>query len=250
MSIKSKTPEGNSTVKTFLNNWLYKHVNKYMYSMGMVAYAADPSDDAVDVKQMVKDAVEAATAPLIAKRDELLGEVKKLRKNQEITPEVLEAVEAERDELKANLQKANGELKTAKKAAEDATKALEAEVNLTNTEKVKSDLTAAFLNAGVSDSDYLDLLVSKYSSSAKVVKDGEARKVTINDKDIDTYMTEWKSTDSAKKVISPNQNNGGGSQGNTNTTTNSKTMTRSAFDQLSPADKATFSSEKGTLTDG
>ena len=67
-------------------------------------------------------AVEEATSGLIAKRDELLGKIKKLQQGQQIDPADLAAVEAERDELKGKLTEANKALTKATKAAEDATK--------------------------------------------------------------------------------------------------------------------------------
>jgi regulator of replication initiation timing len=166
-----------------------------------------------EVKTAIQAAVDAAVNPLIAKRDELLGEVKALRKGKQISPEDMEKLEAENDTLKDELKKATGELKTAKKTAEEATKALETEVSLTNKATVDSGLTEAFMKAGVTDQDYIDLLKSKHSLGAKVVVDGDKRKIMFGDKDMDSYVTEWATTDAAKKVISAPNNSGGGAEG-------------------------------------
>jgi len=104
-------------------------------------------------------------------RDELLGEVKTLRKGKQINPEDLEKLESEIETLKGNLTTANGELKTAKKTAEDATKALQSEAGFTQKLLVENGLTDAFMKAGVKDQDYIDLLKAKHSSTAKVVNE-------------------------------------------------------------------------------
>lgn len=168
---------------------------------------------APEVQAAIQAAVDAAVSPLIAKRDELLSEVKTLRKGKQIAPEDVEKLEAQIETLQGDLNKANGELKTARKTAEDATKALDLEVGITKKSTIDNELTAAFLKAGVTDQDYIDLLKSKHSASASVVIDGDKRKVVFGDKDVDTYLTEWKNTDAAKKFIAAPNNSGGGSQG-------------------------------------
>jgi FtsZ-binding cell division protein ZapB len=203
-----------------------------------------------EVKAAIQAAVDAAVQPLIAKRDELLGEVKTLRKGKQIAPEDLEKLEAENEALKGELNKATGELKTAKKTAEDATKKLEFEVGITNKSTVDTKLTEAFLKAGVNDQDYIDLLKAKHASLAKVVIDGDNRKVMFGDKDLDTYLTEWKSTDAAKKFIAADNNSGGGANGGGNNNSNSKTMTRSAFDAADHGTRAAFAKAGGTVIDG
>lgn len=166
-----------------------------------------------EVKAAIQAAVDSAVQPLIAKRDELLGEVKSLRKGKQISPEDLEKLEAEIETLKGNLQTANSELKTAKKVADETTKALQSEAGFTQKLLVENGLTEAFMKAGVKDQDYIDLLKAKHGSIAKVVVDGDSRKVMFGDKDMDTYLTEWKATDSAKKFISASNNTGGGTEG-------------------------------------
>jgi thioesterase domain-containing protein len=168
---------------------------------------------APEVQAAIQAAVDAAIQPLVVKRDELLNEVKTLRKGKQINPEDVEKLESQIEALQSDLGKANGELKTAKKVADDATKALQSESGFTQKLLVENGLTDAFIKAGVTDQDYLDLLKSKHSALAKVVIDGDNRKVMFGDKDMATYMTEWKATESAKKFIPAANNNGGGSQG-------------------------------------
>ena len=200
-----------------------------------------------EVKTAIQAAVDAAVAPLVAKRDELLNEVKTLRKGKQIAPEDVEKLEAQIETLQGDLTKANGELKTAKKTAEDATKALQSESGFTQKLLVQNGLTEAFMKAGVNDQDYIDLLVSKHAPLAKVVIDGENRKVMFGDKDKDTYLTEWKATEGAKKFIAANANSGGGANGGGGNPAG-KTLTRAEFDKKSPQEKMEFSKSGGQVT--
>ena len=201
-----------------------------------------------EVKAAIQAAVDAAVSPLIAKRDELLSEVKTLRKGKQIAPEDVEKLEAQIETLQGDLNKATSELKTAKKTAEDATKALDLEVGITKKSTIDNELTAAFLKAGVTDQDYIDLLKSKHSASANVVIDGDKRKVMFGDKDLDTYLTEWKNTDAAKKFIAAPNNSGGGAQGG-GKETSQKQVSRSEFDTFSPAKKMEFAKAGGQVVD-
>jgi len=180
---------------------------------------------APEVLAAIQAAVDAAINPLIAKRDELLGEVKTLRKGKQISPEDVEKLEAQIESLQGDLSKANGEVKTFRKTADDATKALEKEVGVTTKSTIDNGLTEAFLKAGVNDQDYIDLLKSKHSGLAKVVIDGDNRKVMFGDKDVETYMNEWKGTEAAKKFISAPNNSGGGSQGGGGNGNSNQTLT-------------------------
>lgn len=165
------------------------------------------------VKAAVSAAVEEATAPLISKRDELLGEVRKLKKGAEIKPEDVEALEKEIESLKGDKSKLEKENKTFKTEFEKAQGAYQSESAFTQKLLVQNGLTEAFMKAGVQDQDYIDLLVSKHSQSAKVVIDGDNRKVMFGDKDQEVFINEWKQTDAAKKVIAAPVNGGGGANG-------------------------------------
>jgi outer membrane murein-binding lipoprotein Lpp len=203
---------------------------------------------APEVQAAIQAAVDAAVSPLIAKRDELLNEVKTLRKGKQISPEDVEKLEAQIETLQGDLSKVQGELKTAKKTAEDATKALNSESGFTQKLLVENGLTEAFMKAGVTDQDYIDLLKAKHAGLAKVVVDGDNRKVMFGDKDMETYLSEWKTTESAKKFITAPNNTGGGSQGG-NGGGNTKTITRAQHDAMAPEARSAFFKEGGKLTD-
>lgn len=201
-----------------------------------------------EVKKAIEAAVEAAVKPLADKRDELLSEVKKLRKESAIKPEDLEAVEKERDELRNQLTAANKLAKESKEMAEKATKQLEAESGFTQKLVLENQLTAKFMEAGVKDPDFLDLLKSKHLPLGKVVIDGDNRKAMFGDKDIDTYVKEWTTTESAKKMIAAPNNTGGNAQGGSQQA-NAKTMTRAQFDAADQGTRAAFAKEGGKVVD-
>lgn len=200
------------------------------------------------IKQAVDAAVAAATKPLIEKRDELLGEVKKLRKESAIKPEDVEKLEAQIDELKGNLAKAETEAKTAKIAADKATKALEAESGFNQRLLVDNGLTEALTKAGVTNPAFLRAVKSTLASQVQVVTEGDNRIAKAGDKLLADFVTEWAKSDEGKHFVSAPNNNGGGSQGGGGNG-NAKTMTRAQFDSASQAERATFSKEGGKVID-
>lgn len=137
----------------------------------------------------------------------------KLRKGQEIDPVEFNTLQAENEKLKTELAKVTKDLTKVTGERDNLAKTLETEVNITNKSTVESVLTAGFLEAGVKDKDYIDLLTGKHSAGAKVVIDGDKRKVMFGDKDSESYFKEWKATEAAKKFIDAPANSGGGSQG-------------------------------------
>lgn len=224
----------------------FSMLTAYMGRAGLMLYAVDPNDQ--EVQEAIKAAVEAATKPLIEKRDELLGEVKKLRKDSAIKPEDFERLEAERDDLQAKLTQANKDLKTATATAEKATKALTDEQGFTTRLLADNGLSDALVKAGVNNPAHLKAVKAMLAGQVQIVADGDTRVAKVGDKALADYVTEWAKSDEGKHFVSAAQNNGGGAHGGAGQG-GAKTMTRSAFDALAPADKAAFSKGGGTLTD-
>jgi hypothetical protein len=203
---------------------------------------------APEVQEAIKAAVEAATQPLLAKRDELLNEVKTLRKGKQINPEDVEKLESQIETLQGELGKATNELKTAKKTAEDATKALQSESSFTQKLLVENGLGDALLKAGVTNPVHLKAVKSMLSNQVKVVVDGDTRKAMFGDKELSVAVTEWAASDEGKHFVSPPNNNGGGAQGGNNQS-NTKTMTRAQFDASNHVERAAFAKEGGKVVD-
>lgn len=209
--------------------------------------------DAIDlnspeVKAAIQDAVNAAIQPLVLKRDELLNEVKTLRKGKQINPEDVEKLESQIESLQGDLGKATSELKTVKKTAEDAQKALLSESSFTQKLLVENGLGDALLKAGVTNPAHLKAVKSMLSNQVKIVTDGDNRKAMFGDKELGSAITEWAASDEGKHFVAAPNNNGGGAQGG-NSNSNTKTMTRTAFDAADHVTRASFAKEGGKVVD-
>lgn len=176
--------------------------------------------NAPEVRAAIEAAVEKATAPLIAKRDELLNEVKKLRKNAEIDPADLEKVEAERDELKQQLAEANKATKKAQADLEVATKrATDIDSAYSNTLK-DAALSQALTKAGVTDPVYIEAAKALLGNGVQVVDVDGKRVVKAGEVELDKHITEWAGSDAGKRFVAAPDTSGGGashgSRGNPN----------------------------------
>ena len=201
-----------------------------------------------EVKEAIQTAVDAEVKNLKANRDEVLSELKKLRKESGIKPEDLEAVEKERDDFKTQLLASQKTLKEVTGKAELSNKALEAETVFTQKLVLENALVNEFMQAGVKDPDFLDLLKAKHLPMGKVVVDGDTRKAMFGDKTINDYVKEWALTDAAKKTLAATNNSGGGAQGG-GSNQNSKTMTRAQFDAADQGTRSAFAKDGGKVTD-
>lgn len=166
-----------------------------------------------EVKAAIKAAVDEATDGLIKKRDELLGEVKQLRKGQEIKPEQLEAIEAERDQIQDALKQAQKDLKKAQDAAKAATEGLETEQNFTKSLLVDNGLTAALTEAGVTNPALLKAAVALHKGSVTIEADGDKRVAKVGDKTLADHLKEWAGSDEGKHFVAAQNNSGGGASG-------------------------------------
>lgn len=177
---------------------------------------------APEVQAAINAAVEKATAPLLAKRDELLGEVKKLRKNAEIDPADLERVEAERDDLRAKLADAQKAAKKATTDAEAAIKRAEAAEGASTKLLADNALSEALAKAGITNPVHQKAVKAMFANDVKVSEDGDAKVAKIGDKSVLDALTEWAGTDEGKYFVAAPDISGGGSQGSRGTKTNDK----------------------------
>lgn len=164
---------------------------------------------APEVQAAITAAIDKATAPLLAKRDELLGEVKKLRKNTEIDPAELEKVEAERDSLKTALSEANKAAKTAGKLAEDATKRAEAAEGSSKQLLIDNAMSEALAKANVTDPVYRKAAQAMFRGQAEVGKDNA---VLVGDKSLADFFAEWAGGDEGKRFVAAPDMSGSGAQ--------------------------------------
>jgi hypothetical protein len=192
--------------------------------------------------------IEEAVSGLKTKNTELLGELKKARKAGEITPEQLAAVEAERDKALNDAAEAK---KAATKAAKDLdtiTKKLESESKFTQNLLVDNGLVAELTKAGVTNPHHLKAAQAMLRAGVQIETEGENRVAKSGGKNLADFVKEWAGSDEGKHFVSATNNSGGGAGGGKGGVAG-KTMQRSAFESATPAEKASFISAGGTLTD-
>lgn len=209
---------------------------------------ADIDLSSPEVKEAIKAAVEEATSGLIKKRDELLGEVKKLRKNSEIDPEEFNRLREENEELQGKVTEAQ---KAAKKASDDAQKAIkqaEAESSAVSKLLVDNGLTESLTKAGVKP-EYLKAAKAMFANQVQVVQDGESRVAKVGDKALSDFVTSWAQGDEGKHFVAAPANSGGGSQGSKPGAAGAKTVKRAEFDAMDQAERLGFAKEGGKVID-
>lgn len=173
---------------------------------------ADIDLSSPEVKEAIKAAVEEATSGLIKKRDELLGEVKKLRKNSEIDPEDYQRLKEENDELHGKVTEAQKAAKKAIDEAAKATKQAEAESGAVSKLLVDNGLNEALAKAGVKP-EYLKAAKKMLAENVQVVQDGENRVAKVGDKALSDFVSAWAQSDEGKHFVSAPDNSGGGASG-------------------------------------
>jgi hypothetical protein len=204
---------------------------------------------APEVQAAITAAVEKATAPLIAKRDELLGEVKKLRKGRDIDPADVEKLESQIDELRSQLNDANRAAKQAGKQAEEATKKLADAEGFTQKLLVDNGLSEALAKAGVTNPVHIKAAKAMLASQVQIADDNGAKVARMGDKALADAIAEWAGSDEGKHFVAPVTTSGDGAHGSHRVTTQAKSVTRSAFDALAPAEQMAHIKSGGEVTD-
>lgn len=169
--------------------------------------------NAPEVQAAIEAAVEAATAPILAKNKELLGELKQAKRGKEVDPQVVSDLESQVDELKGQLDKANKDLKTANTNAEKATKALADEQGFTTKLLADNGLSDALVKAGVNNPAHLKAVKAMLQSQVQIITEGDQRVAKVGDKALADYVGEWAKSDEGKHFVSAQNNSGGGAQG-------------------------------------
>lgn len=171
----------------------------------------DPKDP--EAIAAIEAAVDAAVRPLVAKRDELLSEVKKLRKSAEISPEQLAAVEEERDQAMAKVSELTKQAKDAAKAAEAATKQLADETGFTQRLLIDNGLVSELTKHGVTNPVHIKAAQALLRSNVQIVADGANRVAKVGDKTLGDFVKEWATGDEGKHFVAAPTNAGGGAAG-------------------------------------
>jgi NurA-like 5'-3' nuclease len=168
----------------------------------------------IEITQDELDArIAEAVEGLRQKNEQLLGEVKKLKKGRDIDPGELQALESERDELRSKLTAAEKAAKIATKDAETIRKQLESESSFNQRLLVDNGLTEALTKNGVTNPVHLKAAKALLMQGIKVELDGENRVAKMGDKLLTEAITEWASGDEGKHFVAAPGNAGGGAAG-------------------------------------
>lgn len=207
--------------------------------------------NAPEAQEAIQAAIEAATAPILAKNKELLGELKKAKKGVEIDPQVVSDLESQVEDLQAKLTESGKALKTATETATKATKQLEAETGFTQKLLIDNGLLETLGKHGVTDPAYQKAAVAMLRSGVQVAIDGDNRIAKYGDKALADYVKEWTSSDEGKRFVAAPANSGSGAHGGSGSGA-AKTMTRADFDSKSiagDASLAAFFKDGGKVVD-
>lgn len=202
-----------------------------------------------EFKDALSAAVAEATEGLRNKNTELLGKLKKAQQGAAIDPAEHAALEAERDDLRGKLTAAE---KAAKKALTDAEAAAKraADIDSAYSNSLRdAALTEGLAKAGVTNPVHLKAAKALLAGNVGVIDENGARVVRAGDKALADYLTEWATGDEGKHFVAAPHNSGSGAQPSGRTTSTSKTVTRTQWDGMSPAEQMTHSKSGGAVID-
>jgi regulator of replication initiation timing len=166
----------------------------------------------MEITAEIQAAIDDAVAGLKAKNTELIGEVKKLRKGQEIDPEDFNRLKEDNDALADKLAETQKAVKAAQTEAEKLKKAYADESGFTQKLLVDNGLTEALVKNGIAP-QFLSAVKALFAGQTQVVTEGDSRSAKIGDKSLTEFVTDWSKTDEGKHFVAAPANSGGGSNG-------------------------------------
>lgn len=222
-----------------------------------------------EINAIINEHVEGEVTGLKNKNTELLGDLKKHKKTTDDLTKRLETLEEEKEAIETEKNKGSGDIK---KITEDLEKKHKKEIDkltgqltekdgeitaktkLLNTHVIGEGLTAALVKAKVKP-EFMSAAkaVIQAETQGEVVDDNGKPVAKFNGKAVEEFVTGWAQTDAGKHFVSADSNSGGGSNGANGSgkaATTKKTMPRSEFDALPPAEKSKTSIEGVTLVAG
>lgn len=224
-----------------------------------MAYDPKDSADKKIVDKLIADAIaeaaadtdneihEPAIARLKAKNLELID---KLRKAKGGEPADIERLETELETVRAELKTANKSVKDLTKERDTFKTTAESETNASRKFIVDQGLTE-HLVANKVPSQFLPAVKKLLADQVTIKQDGENRVAMVGDKTLGDFVKAWSQGDEGKNFVTATVNGGGGSPGGkASGNGTSKTLARSAFDQLAQFDRAQFAKDGGKVVDG
>lgn len=197
--------------KVWARETAFHVLTAYQFRTGL-AVAFDKNDP--DFKAAVAEAVEEATAGLKTNRDELLAQVKQLKKGRDVDPAEVTRLESEVEKLQGQVAEANKAVKTATTALDKATKDLASEQSFTQKMVVENALVAELTTAGVPPGPLLKgALAMLRQEKIEVTVDGDNRVALLGGKPIGEAVKAWTGTDEGKAYVAAPGNGGGGAMG-------------------------------------
>lgn len=178
--------------------------------------------DTDEGKAALQKLIEDATKGLAAKRDELLGDQKKLKDSMKAVQAQLDKLAEEKEAAEAaaaaksgDFEKIKASLETkAKKENEELKTKLERSTGLLNQTLLDKGLAEALIKANVA-TQHLPAVKALIKTTAKaeiVDKDGEAV-ATFDGKPIEEFVSTWAQGELGKHYIAAPSNGGGGANG-------------------------------------
>lgn len=212
-------------------------------------------------KELVASLIEDAVKPLKEKNADLLAKLDTRKTEKTDLEKRLEKLEAEKLEAEEKAAVKSGDIEkvkeqlTAKHQKELVTRdeTIQKLSGQLNTHVIGEGLTAALSKAKVSPAlmEAAKALISSKFKGEVAENDGKPF-AKFDGKAVEEFVTGWAQSDAGKAFVLANGNSGGGAQGangNGQAGADKKTMTRSEFGALSPAEKMKASKEGVSLTD-
>lgn len=160
--------------------------------------------------------------------------------------EQLDELQGRIDELQTEnkrLQKESEKVqKQSAKQLEQLQTQLQSEQGAVASMLVDNGLTEALTQAGVKNPAYVKAAKALLRDKVQVVADGDERKAVVEDKTLSDFVSEWSQGDEGKEFLAHSGSTGGGASGGARDS-QSKTITRADFDQMSHTERAAVSKE-------
>lgn len=174
-----------------------------------------------------------------------LAKAKAKAKGADIDPEAHAELQTKVEELSGALAKAE---KASKTQIDGLSKQLSEKDGALSQYLIDANLTDSLVKANVKP-EFMDASKALLKAQATIKADNGSYSALIGDKPIADAVKEWAAGDQGKHFVKAPENNGGGSNGG-NGGASSKQVTRSHFDGMSHADRASFAHDGGKVIDG
>ena len=207
--------------------------------------AYDPNDPAD--KEIVDGLIAEATQRLQSKNQELIGEIRDLRKGKG-DPDKLEKLERQLEENQTQLDTLKREKTTLETKLTKATETGAAAAKRADSLEVSTAMAKAMTENKIAP-QFHEAVQAMFAGKASVKEVNGEYQVLVGDKPLSDTLKEFAGSDNGKHFVAAANNGGGGSGGDGGADgAGKKTMSRSAFDALSPDEKVSTSKEGVIIT--